>query len=339
MSRLTLVEIGKLAGVSRSTVSRVINNHPNISPDVRERVQRIIAETGYQPNSAARSLASKQSRVLGLVIPSVLSTAFSDPYYSRLIQGISHACNENDYTISLYLFQTDEEEQRMVERIASRQMVDGLIITSDSSRNSIIPLFQQYDIPFVQIGRPCDDDGENISYVDVDNLAGGYLATSHLIRLGRKRIAHISTVKNSAGFDREAGYRRALKERGVQIDEALIEVAEFNEDSAYHAMKKLLAHAPDAVFIQSDTMSRGAIRAIQNAGLRIPEDVALVSFDDLPFAMSFDIPLTTIRQPIFRMGGVAIDTLIDLIKTSLTPARHIVLPVELVIRTSCGAVN
>jgi LacI family transcriptional regulator len=339
MKRLTLEEIGEIAGVSRATVSRVINNHPNIRPEVRERVKKVIAETGYQPNLAARSLASNESKILGLIMPSILQSAFTDPYYPRLVQGISRACNENDYTVSLFLFQTEEEEERMIQRIAGNGLIGGLIVTADTFHNPFVHKLQEYQIPFVQIGRPRDEDANRISFVDVDNEAGSYLATLHLIQQGYERIAEIATAHNTAGMDRDAGYRRALSERRFPIDSNLIVYGDFSEKSGYRAMKELLPHKPDAIFIQSDAMSQGAMKALREAGLRVPDDIAIVSFDDLPLAMNAEPPLTAIRQPILHVGALAVETLIDMLKTSTEPPRHIILPVELVIRATCGAVT
>lgn len=339
MKRLTLEEIGQLAGVSRSTVSRVINNHPNIRPTVRRRVEQVILETGYQPHSAARSLASSQSRILGLIMPSILQSAFADPYYPLLIQGISHACNQTDYTVALFLFQSPEEEEKMSQRIIGSGLIDGLIITADTIDNPLVTKIQEYDIPFVQIGRPLRADTAKISYVDVDNKAGAYLAVSHLIQQGYQRIGQLATVHNTAGVDRDAGFRHALQERGLPIHSELIQIAEFSENSAFEAMQTLLRHKPEAVFAQSDAMAVGAMRAIAERGLNVPQDIAIAGFDDLPMAASASPPLTTIRQPIYRTGALAVETLLDIIKTSSQPARHIVLPIELVIRASTGAAS
>ena len=338
MKRLTLEEIGRIAGVSRSTVSRVINDHPNIRPAVRQRVEDVIRQTGYQPNSAARSLASSQSRIFGLVMPSILQSAFADPYYPLVIQAISHACNQNDYTPALFLFQTLEEEEKVSQRIVVSGLIDGLIITADTIESAFVSKIQQYDIPFVQIGRPLQSSAAEISYVDVDNEAGAYLATSHLIQHGYRRIGQLATAHNTAGADRDVGFRHALADRGLPIDEALIEVSDFSEAGGYDAMRALLDRQPDAVVAQSDAIALGAIRAIRDRGLNVPQDIAVVGFDDMPLAASADPPLTTVRQPIHRTGLIAVETLIDIVKTSPAPARHIVLPVELVIRASSGAV-
>lgn len=337
MKRLTLEKIGELAGVSRATVSRVINNHPNISSHVRERVEQVIAETGYQPNQAARSLASNQSKILGLVIPNVVQAVFTDPYYPRLTQGISAACNQLGYTLALFLFHTLEQERDAVNRFTGNSLIDGLIITADNIELPFVPQLVERGIPFVYIGRPTVTDG--VTYIDVDNFAGSYNATVHLLKQGYTRVAHIATAHNTAGVDRDQGYRKALTDRGFSVDETLIEYGDFTEGSGYDAMKLLLAHKPDAVVVQSDAMALGASRAVRDADLNIPEDVAIIGFDDLPPALLSEPPLTTMRQPIQRVGIIATETLIDMLQNPKQPAQHIILPTELVIRGSCGTVN
>ena len=339
MKRWTLEDIGKLAGVSRSTVSRVINDQPHTSPAVRQRVEQVIRETGYQPNSAARSLASSQSRILGLVMPSILQSAFADPYYALVIQAISHACYQHDYTPSLFLFQNADEEARMSQRLVNSGLIDGLIVTADTIDSQFVHMIQPYDIPFVQIGRPLREAAACVSYVDVDNEAGAYLAVSHLIQQGYRRVGQIATMHNTAGYDRDAGYRRAMDDRGLPVDESLVALSSFSEAGGYRAMNALLAQEPDAVFAQSDSIALGAIRAIRDGGLQVPDDIAVVGFDDMPLAESASPPLTTVRQPIARAGQQAVETLLDIIHTTPQPARHIILPVELVIRASSGAVR
>jgi len=337
MTKLTLEKIGGLAGVSRSTVSRVINNHPNISIEVRERVQQVINETGYQPNQAARSLVSNQSSILGLVIPNIIQAVFTDPYYPSLIQGITSACNQHGYTLALFLFHTLEEERATMQRFTSNSLVDGLIITADNDNNPFVPKLVDRGVPFVYIGRPADSTG--VTYVDVDNYAGAYNATTHLIKLGYRRIAQIGTAHNTAGVDRDKGYRQAMQDRNRGVNEELICYGDFTEKSGYDAMKALLSQQPDAIFVQSDSMALGANRALREAGLRVPTDIALVGFDDLQPALLTEPPLTTIRQPIQRAGFTAAETLIDRLQNPDQPPQHIVLPTELVIRSSCGAIN
>lgn len=337
MSKLTLEDIGKLAGVSRSTVSRVVNNYPHVKPDVRQRVQEVIDRTGYQPDIAARSLASHKSNIIGLVIPSIINDVFTDPYYPRLTQGIAQACNENGYTLSLFVFHSRGDEKLAAERIIGNSLLDGIILTADVLDDPMVPRLIAEDVPFVQVGRPQMPDAVN--YVDIDNILGGELATKHLIELGYQRIGQIATGRNTAGIDRDNGYRNALRDHGRLSLKELVAYADFSQESGYRAMQELLPHHPDAVFVQSDTMALGAMKAIREAGMSIPHDIALVSFDDLPPAMLGEPALTTIHQPIQETGITAVELLLDIFKSSTKPVRNRVLPVELVVRGSCGALT
>jgi len=334
MKRFTLEEIGKIAGVSRATVSRVINNHPNISDSVRRRVLEVIEETGYQPNIAARTLASNQSRILGLMIPAILSNVFTNPYYPRLIQGITHACNEANYTLTFFMFQTPEEQQVGTSRIVNNALLDGLIVNADYNENSLIERLMKARMPFVQIGKPIDD--MPIHYVDADNFLGGKIATQHLIDMGRQRIGQVATAKNAAGEERNEGYMAALEENDMEVDENLIVPGDFSEHQAYRVTKDLLKQKPDGIFVQSDWMAIGVIRAVQEAGLRIPDDIAIVGFDDLPIAVRDKPHLSTIRQPIESIGSAAVETLLRVIENPDIGQQQVKLPVELVIRDTCG---
>lgn len=335
MAKLTLEGIGKLAGVSRATVSRVINNYPHIRTEVRERVLKVIEETGYQPNLAARSLASSESNIIGLVIPSIINDVFTDPYYPRLTQGIAQACNENGLTLSLFLFHSPEEEKMAARRIIGNSLLDGIILTADILDDPMIPDLIAADVPFVQVGRPQQPD--KVSFVDTNNAYGGELATNHLIQLGYSRIGQIATEHNTAGIDRTFGYRAALKQSGIPEIEDLIVYGDFSRESGYHGMQAILPHAPDAVFIQSDTMALGAMQAIRETGLSVPDDIAIVSFDNLPPALLGEPPLTTVHQPIQETGTEAVKMLLDLLRNGTKPPRKKILPVELTIRGSCGA--
>lgn len=335
MGKLTLEEIAKLSGVSRSTVSRVVNGHPNVSPEVRQRVAKVIAETGYQPDPAARSLATRRSRIIGLLIPRAVQSLFTDPYYPRLMQGIAQACNTNDYTLSLFLFHTEDEEQKIYPRVLRAQLVDGVIFTGSQIGDPLVPQLVKNQVPFVMVGRP--NDMPEVNFVDVDNAVGVYTATSHLIRSGYERIATITGPLNTiVGLDRRQGYLDALNDRTRSIDETLIAEGDFTESGGYAAMQRLIPHKPDAVFVASDSMAFGALRALRKAGLSVPNDVAVVGFDDLPMSSSSNPPLTTVRQPIRRVGAQAVETLVDILTNGPQPPRRITLSTELVVRSSCA---
>lgn len=339
--KLTLEKIGELAGVSRATVSRVINNHPNIRQEVRQRVLEVIAETGYQPNQAARSLASNRTGLLGLVIPRDIQELFTDLYYPRLIQGVSQACNESGNTLALFIFHTEEEEQQIAAQIMRQGFLDGVIIAGLHFGDPLNRLVLSPK-PVLMIGEPLEY--PQASFVDADNQMGAYTAVAHLISLGHRRIATITgRLDMAAGQQRRYGYLDALEDHNLPIDEQLIAAGEFEQGKAYQATLQLLAHAPDAIFAASDSMALGVLRALADAGVRVPDDVAVVGYDDLaPMETAvplFSPPLTTVRQPILRMGMQAVETLLEIIKEPQTPPRRIILPTELIIRQSCGAAH
>ena len=332
---LTLEDIADKAGVSRSTVSRVINDHPNVSPDTREQVLQVVAETGFRPDPIARSLSSRRADIIGLVIPLSIQSLFEDPFFPRLMQGISLGCNRHDYTLSLFLLHTLEEEEKLYPRISRRQLLDGVIVTATRGADPLIPQLISNRIPFVIHGRHEDP---RVSFVDVDNMTGAYTAVSHLVRLGRRRIGLITGPPTSlASEDRRRGYLNALRERRIPVEEALIGHGDFTEASSHEAMQRLLRYEPDAVFAASDSMALGAMRALREAGKHVPDEVAVVGFDDMPQAATADPPLTTVRQPIQRAGVLAAETLIDILDNGPEPTRRIILPTELVIRASCGS--
>lgn len=336
--RLTLETIGEIAGVSRATVSRVVNDSPGVRPEVRERVLAVIQETGYQPHSAARSLASNRMGLISLVIPTSTQSLFTDPYFPRLIQGVTQSCNEHDITMSLFMLHSEDEEERLYPRVLNRGYVDGVILASFDRADPLVERLENNKMPFIMIG--CPDESSNASYVDVNNEDGAYAVVTHLIRQGRSRIATIIGRQDmSSGIDRFNGYKAALTERGLPVDEELIVNGRFNEVEAYNAMLQLLPHKPDAVFVASDGMAYGALRALRQSNISVPDEIALVGFDDLPTSATSDPPLTTIRQPIRRMGNLAVDMLLDIINEGIAPPRRLVLPTELIIRQTCGTLD
>jgi LacI family transcriptional regulator, galactose operon repressor len=332
---LTLDAIAKQAGVSRSTVSRVINNQRNVDPDTRAKVLAIVHSLNYHPNIVARGLAAGRTDILGLVIPMGVSALFTDPYFPLLIQGISSACIVHDLSVMLWLADP-EFERRTIRQILQGGLIDGVLVASALIDDPVIEALAKSNMPFVLVGR-YPSNGQ-ISYVDVDNRNGAREMVAHLLRLGYRRVATISGPKNMiAGAERLQGYSTALRDRRMTQDPNLIVEGDFTEEGGHAAMQHLLPLTPDAVFAASDAMAVGALRALRDANKRVPEDIALVGFDDMPFATRTDPPLTTVRQPIQRAGSVAVDTLIDLVAHPDSPPRRIILPTELVIRASCGS--
>lgn len=336
MNNLTLEDIARNCGVSRSTVSRVINNHPNVSEKVRKRVEKEIKNTGFRPHAAARALVSQRSWTIGLVLPRSVQSFFTDPYYPRLIQGIAQGCNQKKYTLGLYLLTDAEDEEEIFPRISRSGSLDGVLFQSDQMGDQLIGKLAQSGIPMVIIGRPFQN--EKLSYIDIDNVTAAKSAVDYLVDLGYKRIGTITGPLNtSVGVDRKIGYIQGLEGRGIRVEEKLLVEGDFTEEKGYEGMIKLLPAKPDAVFSASDRMAFGAIRALHDKGLRVPEDVALVGFDDLPVTNPVNPPLTTVRQPVYEFGIKAVEFLDDLITTGTTPPRRIIMGTEIVTRESCGA--
>jgi len=334
--KLTLDEIAEKAGVSRTTASRVINNRPHVRPALRERVMRVVEATGYRLNPVARSLAMQRSEIMGLVIPRSTHTLFDDPYFPSLIQGIAKACNHYNYTFSLFLFENEDDEEQLYPRISRRGLLDGIILQAGEIKDNLTSRLMQENIPVLVIGRP--KDAPNANYLDVDNVTGARNAVTHLLAVGRRRVATITgALTTTVGLDRLEGYRQVLQEHGYPIHPALIVEGDFTKEGGYQAMQQLLPQQPDAVFIASDTMALGAMDAIYEAGLHVPEDIAIVGFDDLPPAAQATPPLTTIRQPVAQFGGKAVELLLDIIEKGPHPPRRILMDTELVVRESCGA--
>jgi len=331
---LTLEDIARFSGFSRSTVSRVINGGDYVKEETRQRILDVIHEHNFQPNLGARSLAGGQTGVLGLVIPAAVSTIFTDPYFPQFIRGVSAGCNEHNYSMMLWLAEP-EHERRTMREILHNGLLDGVIVSSMIISDPIFESLHGSKMPFILIGR--HPTYEDINYLDVDNIQSASQAIRHLVSLGRRRIATITGPLNMiGGYDRYQGYLKGLEEQGLPLLPELAIEGDFTEIGGYHAMLRLLDAHPDAVFAASDIMAIGALRALREANLRVPDDVAVIGYDDVPLANMTEPPLTTIRQSIQSMGTMAVKTLVEIIRNPNLGPQHILVDTELIIRESCG---
>ncbi|TMC04932.1 MAG: LacI family transcriptional regulator [Chloroflexi bacterium] len=330
----TLKEVAQLAGVSRATASRVFTESPRVSDEARRAVERAARRLGYVPNRAARSLVTGRSDSVALVIPEPTTRLFGDPFFPRLLRGISEVLAAHDLQLVLVAPQNSADERRL-ERYLSGGHVDGALLVSLHGADPLPAALQARGLPVVLGGRPT---GEGlVSYVDVDNQAGAFSAVRHLVQLGRRQIATIAgSLDMSVSQDRLEGYRRALEAGGLAWDPALEESGDFSHEGGVTAMRTLLERRPrlDAVFAASDLMAAGALLALRAAGRRVPADVAVIGYEDSPIAATSLPPLSSVRQPNEEMGREMARLLIASIGSQRQVARRVVLATELVIRDS-----
>lgn len=326
----TIEEVAAAAGVSRSTVSRVVNGSTAVSPAALESVRRAIAELNYVPNRAARSLASRQTHAVALIVPEDTTRFFGDPFFASIVSGINHRLSRSDYVLNLFIA-SDDPGDKTTSYLRSGA-VDGAVVVSHHTSDTFLDRIASA-LPLVYGGRP-PRLGPTDYYVDVDNLRGGREAAAHLIATGRRRIATITgSLTMAAGLDRLAGYRQALAEAGLA--EAAVEDGDFTTDGGAAAMQRILDSGADidAVFVASDLMARGALEMLRRAGRRVPEDVAMIGFDDSPIAVSVQPALTTMRQPSRQQGEQMATILLDLL-AGRQPPQATILDTELVVRDS-----
>lgn len=331
--RLTIAEVAREAGVSSQTVSRVINNRPDVAPETRQRVQQVINRLGYQPNAIARSLASRRTRTLGLI-----TADFSDYFFTQVIAGAEIEARKQGYFFMLGSTERNPQDEPEYIRLLTEYRVQGILFARPSAEPD-----NRYLLDLLRDGAPVVTTayhlpGADLTVVDVDNVDGARQATRYLLECGRRQIAMITgpTTWKSVS-DRTRGYRLALEEAGVGFDPDLIAQGDWSYRSGYRAMQELLARGVSfsALFAQNDQVAIAAIRALREAGRRVPEDVAVVGYDDIPVAEYCDPPLTTIRQPMREVGEVATKLLIQAIEEPGTAQGEVLLKAELIRRCSC----
>ncbi|TNH21645.1 LacI family transcriptional regulator [Micromonospora orduensis] len=329
--RPTLEAVAARAGVSRATVSRVVNGSTTVAEPIREAVNRAVAELGYVPNLAARSLVTQRTDSIALVMPEAATRVFSDDQvFPGIIRGVSQELEAADKQLVLMLAGSPAGHHR-VERYTTGRHVDGVLFASLHGADPLPGTLARLGIPVVCSGRPLGD--VPVPYVDVDHVGGVTAAVRHLIDSGRRRIATIAGPQDMvAGIERLTGYRTAVAAAGLP---ELVAVGDFTRESGGAAMQRLLAEHPDldGVFAASDLMAHAAMRTLREAGRRVPEDVAVVGFDDIETAAYTEPPLTTVRQPIVELGRRMTRQLLRL-AAGETIEQAIMLPTELIVRES-----
>jgi DNA-binding LacI/PurR family transcriptional regulator len=342
--RANLERVAALAGVSRSTVSRVVNGWASVDPELRARVERSIAELGYVPNQAARTLVTQRTDTVALVVSEPDERIFGDPFFGGIVRGVSQGLIDAGLQMVLLMAQSQRDLDR-IEKSLRAAPPDGVLLISEHAGYDPLPAAMiQAGVPLIIGGRPLQP-GLAIGYVDNDNVAGALLAVEHLLARGCAVIGTITGPQDmSAGVDRLAGFAAGLG-RAFRADR--VEGGDFTQLSGEIAVGRLLGRAPDldGLFVASDLMALGAMSALRRAGRRVPEDVAVVGFDDIALAALADPPLTTIRQQPILQGRAMVHLLLATARPDLAAPRaddlpdpqgsdHLVLPVHLVVRES-----
>lgn len=330
----TIRDVAKRAGVAPITVSRVVNNSDYVSPATRERVEAAIAELQYVPNTLARSLRSKRTKTIALVLTDV-----TNPFWTTVARGVEDAASEQGF--NMVLCNTDESETKQTDylTVLLEKRVDGILLVPACSTAEPIELIHRLGTHVVVLDRrvPCSE----VDIVRCDSEGGAYQLTQLLVRLGHQRIAMLSGPKDvSTADDRVAGYRRALAEAGLDADEALITYGEFKQSAGYEMMQRALSITPwpTAVFGANNFIAIGALKALRDVGLNVPDDVALVTFDDLPLTLLLDPFLTVATQPAYEMGRQGAELLLArLSEQTSADYQEIVLPTEIIVRQSSGS--
>lgn len=332
--RPTLGQVAARAGVGQGTASRAINGSPHVTDSTREAVLRAAAELGYIPNRAARALVTRRTDSVALVVSEPEERIFNQPFFARIVRGISEAVTSSGRQLLLTMVPTTENRQRLVHYLAG-QHVDGAMVVSLHGDDPLPRLLEEQGVPVVVGGRPLT--WEPPTYVEVDNAGGSFTAVNHLIERGRRSIATIAGPQDmNAGVERLDGYRKAVGSVGA-VDDRLVAYGDHTSESGEAATRELLSRRPDldAIFAASDPMALAALRILRTLGRRVPDDVAVVGFDDTPSSQDSEPALTTVHQPIEEMGRTMAELLaarIDGVEGSDRAA--VILPTQLVVRAS-----
>lgn len=333
-NRVTMSDVARQAGVSLMTVSRVVNNKGEVSPETRQRVKRVIEEMGYRPSGIARSLATRRTGTLGLVVPDV-----TNPFFADIAKGVEHLAYAEGYNV--FLCNTEEDPQRELKILESLRMkeVDGLIVCSSRLEDEDLRKGLQHHPAVVLVNRRLHpvDEFSGISTIMIDDVAGGMTATRHLLQSGRRAIGFLAgPAASKSGRDRGQGYRKACQEAHLKLNPDWTRHCAPNVEGGYLSGLQLIIDHPelDGIFCYNDLVAVGVLQACAEIGRSVPGDIAVVGFDDIPLASLVTPSLTTCRVARYELGRLALIALLDQMRGCSNGCRDVVLPVELVVRAS-----
>ncbi len=328
----TVKEVAEHAGVSTATVSRALSGSASVREPLRSRVLEAARSLSYRPNRAARDLRVRSSRAVGVLIPDI-----ENPFFTSVVCGIEDVLRKTDYSLLLANYNEDPDQEDRRLELFRAEGIRGLIFAASRTPSRLYAELGKAGIALVAVSR--DLPRLRVDEVTVANREGAHAATAHLIRLGHQRIGIINgPLVFATARGRQGGYEEALQEAGVALDENLVVHCAFNQAAGYSAMQQLLGSAcpPTAVFAGSNLLTLGALQAIHERDLDIPGQIAIIGFDDMPWAISLRPPLTAVAQPSFDVGRTAAELVLARIREPALPRRQVVLETRLVIRSSCG---
>jgi len=333
VTNVTIMDVASEAGVSYATVSRVLNDDAHVRPQTRQRVQQAMERLGYVVNRPARSLAGGRSRVIGILVPD-LGTG----YIGEIMRGIDDELDLAHYDMMLYTTHRREAKESSYVASLTQGMADGLLIVLPRNPATFMQTLRQRNFPYVLIDHQGTNEKDHA--VGATNWQGAYNATEYLIKLGHRRIGFITgSMDLGCARDRLAGFQAALRTYHLPVDPQLIYEGDFHQPDGYAGGNALLSlpQPPTAIFASNDVMAMGVMDAARSRGLRIPEDISILGFDDIPQSQNIRPALTTVRQPLEKMGRVAAQMLLDLLNDPQKDVSRVELPTELIIRDSCKA--
>lgn len=335
---VTIKDVAKQANVAPSTVSRVIADSSRISEDTKQKVRNAMKQLGYHPNLNARSLASQSTQLIGLVMPSSSDVVFQNPFFPTVLQGISEGAHEKKYALHMTTGKSEKETLEGVVNMVQGKRVDGMILLNSKVEDNIITYLKERDFPFVLIGKPYKN-VEQITHVDNDNFRAMKEATEYLLKHGHRKIAFIGgSLDLMVTVERFLGYERAMRNANITLRNEYVINEEFLIEGGQEAVRKLMSvtHPPTAIIVADDFMALGVLNTLDELGIRVPEDISIVSFNNVLLAEMAKPPLTSVDINIFELGYQASKSLIQMIENSNEPIKRMIIPHKLIERFSCS---
>ncbi|MGM0878363.1 MAG: LacI family DNA-binding transcriptional regulator [Bacillota bacterium] len=334
---VTIKDVAKVANVTPSTVSRVIANNPRISEKTKKKVRMVMEELGYHPNFKARSLVSGSTQTIGLVMPNSTEKVFQNPFFPEVIRGISKTAHSMEYALLISTGETEEEIFEDVFHMVQGGRVDGVILLYSRINDKVMTFLEEKDFPFTIIGKPYNNI-DSTSHVDNDNFSAAKEVTQYLLSLGHRRIGFVAgSLKLMVTIDRKRGYETALLDAGISINYDYIVHEEFLMEGGKEAISELLSlkEPPTALVVADDLMAFGMFNTLERMGLRVPDDLSIVSFNNLLLSEVSRPPLTSVDVNIYNLGLQSAKCLIEKIKQPDEPAKRIIIPHKMIERNSC----